>query len=202
MEQSGDPGRLIDLARERGVISAADAEELGIDRLWLARLAARGRLDRVARGRYRHADSQVSEHHTLVLASSLAPSAVICLLSALQYHEIGIQSPAEVWIALKRGSWRPDAPYPPLRVAHLSDESFAVGVEQHVIEGIPVPIYSVAKTVADCFKFRHRIGLDVALEALTDAWRQRKLTLADLNRFAAMDRVQRIIRPYIETIIR
>ncbi len=201
MESDEEPGKLFDLARERGVISAAEAEELGIDRLWLARLARAGWLERVARGRYRHADAQVSEHHTLVLASSLAPSALICLLSALQYHEVGIQSPAEVWIALKRGSWRPGAPYPPLRVVHLSDESFAVDVEQHVIEGIPVPIYSVAKTVADCFKFRHRIGLDVALEALTDAWRQRKLTLADLNRFAAINRVQRIMQPYTEAII-
>lgn len=201
MERSGEPEKLLDLARERGIISAAGAEELGIDRLWLARLATAGRLERVAHGRYRLADTQFSEHHTLALASSLAPDAVICLLSALQYHEIGVQSPAEVWIALERGAWKPSAPYPPLRVMHLSGASFTAGVEQHFIEGIGVPIYSVAKTVADCFKFRNRIGLDVALEALTDAWRQRRLTLADLNHFAAINRVQRIMQPYIEAII-
>lgn len=201
MERNGAPGKLLDLARERGVISAIEAEELGIDRGWLARLAAAGRLERAARGRYRLADAEVSEHHTLAVASSLAPGSVICLLSALQYHEIGVQSPAEVWIALKRGAWRSTLTYPPLRVVHLSGAFFSAGVEHHVIEGIRVPIYSVAKTVADCFKFRSRIGLDVALGALTDAWRQRKFTLADLNRFAAINRVQRIIQPYIEAII-
>lgn len=201
MERGGEPGKLLDLARERGVISAAEAEDLGIDRLWLARLATAGRLERVARGRYRLVDTQVSEHHTLAVTSSLAPGAVICLLSALQYHEIGGQSPAEVWISLERGAWRPTVTYPPLRVVHLSGASFSAGVEYHVIEGIRVPIYSVAKTVADCFEFRNRIGLDVALEALTDAWRQRILTLADLNHFAAINRVQRIMPPYIEAII-
>lgn len=201
MERSGEPGKLLDVARERGVISAAEAEELSIDRVWLARLATAGRLERVARGRYRFADTEVSEHHTLALASSLAPGAVICLLSALQYHEIGVQSPAEVWIALERGAWRLTVTYPPLRVEHLSGVSISAGVEHHVIEGMQMPIYSVAKTIADCFKFRNRIGLDVALEALTDAWRQRILTLADLNHFAAINRVQRIMQPYIEAII-
>jgi predicted transcriptional regulator of viral defense system len=201
MVRVGKPGRLIDLARKRGVISPADAEELGIDRLWLARLTAAGRLERVARGRYRLADGEVSEHHTLAVAASLAPTAVICLLSALQYHQIGVQSPAEVWIALERGAWRPTLAYPPLRVVHVSGAAFTAGVEHHVIEGVRVPIYSVAKTIADCFKFRNRIGLDVALEALTDAWRQRKFTLAELSRFAAINRVQRTMQPYIEAII-
>ena len=158
-------------------------------------------LERIARGRYRLVNSQVSEHYTLAVTARIAPTAVICLLSALQYHEIGVQSPSEVWIALKRGSWRPRPGYPPLRVVHLSDGSFSAGVERHVIEGIQVPIYSIAKTVADCFKFRYQIGLDVALEALADAWRQHRLILAELNYFASVNRVQRVMQPYIEALI-
>ncbi len=201
MVRAGDPERLLDLARRRGVISAADVSEQGINRGWLPRLAAAGRLERVARGRYRLPDTEVSEHHTLAVVASLAPNAIMCLLSALQYHGIGVQSPAEVWVTLERGAWRPTVSYPPLRVVHLSGASFSAGVEHHVIEGVRVPVYSVAKTVADCFKFRNRIGLDVALEALTDAWRQRRLALAELNRFAAINRVQRVMQPYIEAIL-
>jgi predicted transcriptional regulator of viral defense system len=193
--------KLLDLARAQGVISAADATAHGIPRGRLPRLAAAGLLERIARGRYRLAGGEVSEHHTLALATAIAPSAVICLLSALQYHEIGVQAPAEVWIALERGSWRPRPAYPPLHVVYFSEASFTTGVEHHVIEGRPAPIYSIAKTVADCFKWRNQIGLDVALEALADAWRQHRLLLAALNQFASINRVQRVMQPYIEALI-
>ena len=201
MAHPTDTETLIELARKQGIICASDAAAHGINRGWLPRLAASGRLERIARGRYRLATSDVSEHHTLAVTAGIAPNAVICLLSALQYHEIGVQSPSEVWIALKRGSWRPRPDYPPLRVVHLSEPSFSAGVEHHVIEGIQVPIYSLAKTIADCFKFRNQIGLDVALEALADAWRQRRLILAELNYFASGNRVQRVMQPYIEALI-
>ena len=201
MAHSTDAETLIELAREQGIICASHATAHGINRGWLPRLAAAGLLERIARGRYRLATSEVSEHHTLAVTAGIAPTAVICLLSALQYHEIGVQSPSEVWIALKRGSWRPRPDYPPLRVVHLSEPSFSAGVERYEIEGLQVPIYSIAKTVADCFKFRYQIGLDVALEALTDAWRQHRLILAELNSFASINRVQRVMQPYIEALI-
>ena len=201
MTHSTGAEMLIQLARAQGIISASDAVAYNINRGWLPRLAAAGRLERVARGRYRLAAAEVSEHHTLALAAGIAPNAVICLLSALQYHEIGVQSPAEVWIALKRGAWRPRPAYPLLRVVHHSEPSFSAGVEYHVIEGVRVPIYSIAKTVADCFKFRHQVGLDVALEALTEAWRQHRLVLAELNQFAGINRVRRVMQPYIEALI-
>ena len=174
---------------------------IGINRGWLPRLAAAGRLERIARGRYRLATSEVSEHHTLAVTAGIAPTAVICLLSALQYHEIGVQSPvrgldcAETWF-LAAAAGLPAA----ARGASFR-RSFSAGVEHHDIEGIQVPIYSVAKTVADCFKFRHQIGLDVALEALADAWRQHRLILAELNYFASVNRVQRVMQPYIEALI-
>jgi len=125
----------------------------------------------------------------------------VCLLSALQFHQIGSQSPAQVWLAIERGAASPRLYYPPLRIVYFSGQAFTAGVERHDIEGRVVSVYSVAKTVADCFKYRHKIGLDVALEALTDAWRQRRLSLSELNQFAAINRVQRIIDPYVEAMI-
>jgi predicted transcriptional regulator of viral defense system len=198
---SSNDGKLLDLARSQGVISASDATAHGIPRGRLQRLAAAGLLERIARGRYRLADGEISEHHTLALAAAIAPSSVICLLSALQYHEIGVQAPAEVWLALKRGAWRARPAYPPLHVVYFSEESFTAGVEHRLIEGRLVPIYSVAKTIADCFKWRNQIGLDVALEALSDAWRGHRLSLPELNRFAGIDRVQRVMQPYVEALI-
>jgi predicted transcriptional regulator of viral defense system len=198
---SSDAEKLLDFARQQGVISASDAAALGVYRGWLPRLAANGLLERVARGCYRLAGREVTEHHTLALVAAIAPSAVVCLLSALQYHGVGVQAPVEVWIALERGAWRPRPGYPPLLVIYLSRPSFSSGIECHDIEGREVRVYSVAKTVADCFRFRNKIGLDVALEALTDAWRQRRLSLAELNRCAAADRVQRVMQPYLEALI-
>jgi predicted transcriptional regulator of viral defense system len=196
-----DDRELLDLARAQGVISAADATAHGISRGRLPRLAAAGLLERIARGRYRLAGGEVSEHHTLALATAIAPNAVICLLSALQFHEIGVQAPSEVWIALERGSWRPRTAYPPLHVVYFSAASFTAGVERYVIEGRQAPIYSIAKTVADCFKWRNQVGLDVALEALADAWRQGRLSLTDLNQFAGINRVQHVMQPYVEALI-
>jgi predicted transcriptional regulator of viral defense system len=135
------------------------------------------------------------------LVASVAPTAVVCLLSALQFHGVGTQAPPEVWIALERGRWHPRPDYPPLHVVHFSEPSFSAGVERHTVEGQEVQIYSIAKTVADCFKHRNKIGLDVALEALTDAWRQRRLSLAELNEFASINRVQGVMQPYVEAVI-
>ncbi len=196
-----DRQRLLDFARARGIFGAGDVAAAGIHSEWLSRLVAEGLLERVARGRYRLAGSDTTEHHTLALVAAVAPSAVVCLLSALQFHQIGTQAPLEVWIAVDRRTARPRLGYPPLRVVHFSGLAFTSGIERHTIEGQDVRVYSVAKTIADCFKHRNKIGLDVALEALTDAWRQRRLSLAELNEFAAMGRVQRVMQPYVEALI-
>ncbi|MBM4460832.1 MAG: hypothetical protein FJ011_24245 [Chloroflexi bacterium] len=201
MIRSAAAQQLLKLARDQGIISASDATAHGIHRGWLPRLAAAGLLERVARGRYRLTGGDVTEHHTLALVATVAPSAVVCLLSALQFHALGVQSPLEVWIALERGVWRPRLSYPPLRVVYSSGLSFSSGIERHTVESQEVRVYSVAKTVADCFKHRNQIGLDVALEALTDAWQQRRFTLVELNEYAAINRVQRVMQPYIEALI-
>lgn len=201
MTPSQDRQRLLDFAGAHGIFTARETEAAGIHSQWLSRLVSEGALERVARGCYRLAGNQMTEHHTLAVVAAVTPSAVVCLLSALQFHQIGTQAPLEVWIALERSKAHPRLRYPPLRVVHFSGIAFTSGIELHKIEGRDARVYSVAKTVADCFKYRNQIGLDVALEALTDSWRQRRLSLQELNGFARINRVQRVIQPYVEALI-
>ena len=176
---------------------------MGIHPQTLKRLVESGQLERVARGRYRlpDPDYELTEHHGLVLAAAAAPSGVICLLSALQFHLIGTQLPRQVWMALDRGVRKPAIEYPPLRVVRFSGEALAAGVEEHTLEGQTVRVYSVAKTLADCFKYRNKIGLDVALEALNDAWRDRRFQISEIEHYARICRVRNVMRPYLEAIV-
>jgi len=194
--------RILNLAASHGIISARDVREAGVHTQALTRLVRAGRLARVAPGQYRlsNSESDFTEHHGLVLATAAAPRGVICLLSALQFHEIGTQLPREVWLALPRGTRAPRVDYPPLRVVRFSGEAFDTGVEHHVLEGRSVPIYSIAKTLADCFKFRNRIGMDAVLEALSQAWEDRRVALAEVDRYARICRVRNVMRPYLEAI--
>lgn len=125
---------------------------------------------------------------------------MVCLLSALLYHEISTQLPSEVWLAVKRRAALPRGVHARLRIVTLSEPCYGAGIEEHEIDGVRVRVYCPAKTIADCFKFRNKVGLDVALEALRDAWRKRKVTMADLDRFAKIDRVTNVMRPYLEML--
>ena len=122
------------------------------------------------------------------------------LLSALQYHGIGTQLPSQVWMAIDRRARRPALRYPPLRIVRYTGAALTEGVESRPIEGREVRVYNVAKTIADCFKYRNKIGLDVALEALREAWRERRFTMDALDRYAAICRVQRVMQPYLEAL--
>ncbi len=128
------------------------------------------------------------------------PGGVICLLSALQFHDIGTHMPSQVWMALDRRAWRPRLSHPPLRVVRFTGAALTAGVERHKIEGRTVQVYGVAKTLADCFKYRNKIGIDVAMEALREAWRHKRFSMDDLDRFAAVCRVQRVMQPYLESL--
>ena len=193
--------RILQLARKRGLIRAKDVESIGLHTQTLTRLVRKGQLERVARGLYRVPDYDLSEHHGLVLASVAAPSGVICLLSALQFHRIGTQLPHEVWIALDRRTRKPAIEYPPIRIVRFSGEALTAGIEEHVLEGHTVRVYNVAKTLADCFKYRNKIGLDVALEALNEAWRDRRFTMDELEHYARICRVSKVMRPYLEAVL-
>jgi predicted transcriptional regulator of viral defense system len=189
------------LAHRRGFIDARTVVQAGIHTQALTRLVADGTLERVARGRYRLAEADVTEHHGLVLAAIAAPAGVICLLSALSFHGIGTQLPAEVWLAIKRGRTAPRIPSLRLRIVRYSGRAFSAGIEVHEIERQAVRVYSVAKTLADLFKARNRVGVDVAVEALREAWRDRRFTLPELDRAARACRVERVVRPYVEGVV-
>jgi predicted transcriptional regulator of viral defense system len=193
--------RVLRLARRRGLITRREVAKAGIHTQTLSRLVWDGRLERVGRGLYRLPDSPITEHHGLALVAAAVPKAVICLLSALSFHQVGTQLPSEVWVALDRRSRRPAIDYPPLRVVRFGGAPLTEGIETHLIEGESVRVYDVAKTIADTFKYRNKVGLDVALEALRDAWQSRRVTMAEINHYARICRVERVMRPYLELLV-
>jgi predicted transcriptional regulator of viral defense system len=196
-----DNARLLALAKRRGVITAGEAARAGIHSQHLTRLVAEGVLERITRGHYRLAGRPITEHHGLAVAARAVPHGVICLLSALAFHGIGTQLPAEVWIAIERRARDPALQDPPLRVVRYSGAAFTVGIETHRVEGQPLRVYGVAKTLADLFKHRNKVGLDVAIEALREAWRERKFKMEALDRAARACRVARVMRPYVEAVV-
>jgi len=192
--------KILDLAAERGLIRPRDLTERGLPTVALTRLIRQGRLQRVGRGLYSLPDRPVSEHNALAEVARKHPQAIVCLLSALRFHDLTTQSPFEVWLAIPNKARAPKMDYPPLRVVRFSGAALTHGIEVHVIDGVPVRVTSVARTVADCFKFRNKIGLDVALEALQEAWRTRRINMDELWRYATVCRVANVIRPYMESL--
>ena len=188
------------LVRELGVARPRDLERRGIPHAYLQRLTAQGLLERSARGLYRLADSDVTEFHSLAEVSKRVPQGIVCLLSALRFHNLTTQAPFEVWLALPTQARRPQTTELPIHVVHFSGDALTAGVEEHTIEGVPVRVYNPAKTVADCFKYRNKIGLDVALEALRETWRERRATMDDLWRYGRVCRVANVMRPYLESL--
>lgn len=193
--------RLLRLADHLPVVTTKDAIAAGIHTQALSRLVKTGELVRVARAQYALPGREITEHHGLALAAGAAPKGVICLLSALSFHHLGTQLPFDVWLAIDRRARAPSLAYPPLRVLRFGGAALDEGVEIHEIEGRSVRIFGIAKTIADAFKYRNKIGLDVALEALREAWHGRRIRLEDLDRFARICRVERVIRPYIESLV-
>lgn len=192
--------RLLRLVESRGIIRTQDADRAGIPRIYLRRLRADGRLVQEARGVYRAADGPVSGFHGYAVAASAVSKGVICLLSALRYHDIGTQIPGEVWLALPRRSAIPRIVYPPLRIVRVSGAAYSEGRMEVMIDQRPVVMTTPAKTVADCFKFRSTIGLDVAIEALRETIRGKKATIDEIWASSGHCRVARVIRPYLEAL--
>ncbi len=203
MEKSRASGRttkkVLDLLSKRGSLRPRDLAEMGISREMLRYLYKRQLIERAGRGLYRLA-GQMEEHRSLLEASKLAPKGVICLLSALRFHEIGTQEPYDVWMALPNSAWRPRIKTLRLRFVYTSGRAFSEGIEVRELPGGKIRIYDPAKTVADTFKFRNKVGLDVAIEALRDCLRSRKASRDELWRYAAICRVQKIIKPYMEAL--
>lgn len=188
------------LVNQRAVIRSKDFDAAGIPRSYLHRLVEAGQLQRVARGLYNSPQSGTTEHQTLLEVSRKVPQAVICLSSALRFHNLTTENPFEVWITLQRGAWAPKSAYPPIRVVWSFGPPLEFGIEEHAIEGGKLRVYSPAKTVADCFKFRNRVGLETAIRALRESYREKRATMDQLWEAAKVCRVANVMRPYMESL--
>jgi predicted transcriptional regulator of viral defense system len=192
--------KLLRLAQAQPAVSARELTSAGIPQHVLSRMAAKGHLRRVGRGLYSGADSSPSVHQSVIEVTKRAPKAVVCLLSALEIHEVGVQAPFEVWIALPAGTHAPKGTGASIRVTRLSGAAFSEGIETVTLDGAPVRIYALAKTITDCFKLRNKVGLDVALEALREGWKVRKVSMDELWRYAEINRMTNVMRPYLESL--
>ncbi|MDE2424273.1 MAG: type IV toxin-antitoxin system AbiEi family antitoxin domain-containing protein [Betaproteobacteria bacterium] len=192
--------RALDLLYRKGLLRASDLDAIGVPRVVLSRLTASGQMERVGRGLYRLPGSAQSEYESLATVAVKVPQAVFCLLTALQFHELTSQLPRQIWIAMPRGSHTPRIDYPPVKMVQMAGDAYSAGIEEHERDGAKLRVYSIAKTVADCFKYRNKIGLDVALEALKAVRAKRSASADDLWRYAKICRVANVMRPYLEVI--
>jgi predicted transcriptional regulator of viral defense system len=198
--ESSQVEKILNLAKSQSTIRTRDAIADGIHPEYLRRLVDRGILFKSGRGMYTYIDAELTEHHSLAAVSQRVPHGVICLLSALQFHGIGTQAPFEVWMAIDVHARRPNLDLLSLRPVHMSGLALSAGIETHTIEGTPVQIFNLAKTIVDCFKYRHKIGLDVAIEALRESWESRRCSMDELWSYAKICRMSKVMRPYLECL--
>lgn len=193
--------KIYDIAKRKGLLRPVDLDEEGIWRQYLYPVYRKGIIKRIGRGLYALPEYEIGEYFSLSEVSKLVPSCVICLLSALNYHELSTQSPSQVWIGIDRKSRKPKITNYQVEVVRCSRSVLYNGTETHVIGGVDVKITNPAKTIADCFKYRNKIGLDVAIEALKDCIRKRKATVDELVEYGQECRVAKVMTPYIEAIL-
>lgn len=193
--------RVLELVRQRGIVRGTELDRLGVHRMYLKRLVDRGLLVQRSRGIYEAAKPRISEHDSVIEVAVRVPRATLCLLTALRLHQLTTQNPFEVWIMIDRKARKPSMTYPPIRVVRASGFALSRGVNAMRIDGVEINVTTVAKTVADCFKYRSTVGVDVAIEALRDAWRQKKVTVEAIIAAAKIDRVATVMRPYLESLV-
>lgn len=201
---SDNQQKAVDYARRHGPFRPREVAELGVHPEDIRRLCDKGLLNRVSRGLYELADAEPSEHQTLVEACKLVPHGVVCLLSALHYHGVGTQLPHKVWLAIPSKAARPRVDHPPLELTYLTDLMYHEGIEEHHLTPGAIRVYSVAKTLVDCFRFRSKVGTDIAVEALRQVVRDRRrygVTIAELSDLAERCRVGGVMHPYLEAMI-
>lgn len=193
--------KLLEFAKENKFFRARDVEaRINVSRVYIQRLVEEGKLTRASHGLYSLTDSNFTEMRDLLEVSAKVPKGVLCLLSALRFHDLTTQNPFEVWLAIERGMRIPKIETVPVRVFRFAPKVYEAGIETHRIEGAQVKVYSAAKTVADCFRYQREIGFDVALEAMRDAWRKRKATMDELYHFAEVRNVKNKMLPYLRTL--
>lgn len=192
--------KLLDLFGTQGVIRSRDLDHYEISRVELSRLCDRGIIQRVGRGLYRLANAQITEHQTLAEVGKAIPNGVVCLLSALRFHDLTTQAPFEVWMAIDVKAHLPKTTLP-IKFVRFSGYALSDGIETHTVDGVDVKVYCLAKTIADCFKYRHKIGLDVALEALRESQKSARCTIDELWQYAKICRVHNVMMPYLEAMV-
>jgi predicted transcriptional regulator of viral defense system len=191
---------LQDCFKDSSALGVLDLVNRGVPRWRVLYAAKTGRLERIARGLYALPESEPSEAHALAVVAHKARHAAICLLSALRFHQLTTTMPHEVWIAVKKGARKPAIAYPPVRVMRFAADNFDLGLETHRLEGASVRIYSVTRTVVDLFRYRNKVGLDVALEALREGWKERRFTIAEVEGIAGRLRMSKVMRPYLQSL--
>ena len=189
-----------ELLAERGMARLADLRAAGVTAATMTRMTNDGEVVRLSRGLYQLADAELDAQHSLAEAVMRVPKGIICLTSALAFHGLTDQLPRKVWIAIGVRDWAPEPSSPPLRIVRMTNALLGDGVETHTIESVRVKVFSIAKTIADCFRHRRSVGLSIALEGLQEALRQRKVTPAAMSRQAAKSGVATVVRPYLEAL--
>jgi predicted transcriptional regulator of viral defense system len=192
--------RALDLLKSRGMLRLRDFVAEGVGPETLSRLVREEAVARPARGLYQLPDARIEAAHSLAEAAVLVPRGIVCLISALQYHELTLQMPAAVWMAIERTAWRPKIDYPRIRFVRFTGPALTDGVVRHLIEGVDVPITNPARTIVDCFRYRSKVGLDVAMEGLREGLRHRRCTADELWRYARKARAWSVMRPYVEAM--
>lgn len=182
-------------------LRSRELEKAGFSRVRIREAVRADLIERIGRGVYTLPDTDLGTHHSLIQVTKLIPDARICLLSALLFHDLTTQNPHEVWIAIERKDRKPSLRYPPVRVQRFSGPALTEGIEDHIEHGVTLRVYSVAKTVVDLFRYRNKVGIDVALEALKEGWRHRRFTLTEVNRLARLCRMRRVMAPYLECLV-
>ncbi len=191
----------VKLVKRQGIMRLSDLKRRGINPATLARLVDEGVLHRPSRGLYELAGADVDLSHSLAEVATRVPKGVICLISALQFHEITLQLPRSVWVAIGSKDRKPAIDYPRIRVVRLGAKALTLGVKTYTIDSVPVRIFDPAKSIVDCFRFRSTVGLDVAMEALRMGWRSRKAMPDDIARYAQSLRIWSVVRPYLESVV-
>lgn len=193
--------QVLEFIRSSGIARAKDLRERGIHPEYIRRLENQGLIVRSGRGIYTLSDVDLTENQSLVEACARVPHGIVCLLSALRFHELTTQAPFEIWLSIDNKANTPKDDILPLRIVYMSGQALTAGVEEHLIVGQSMRVYNVPKTVVDCFKYRNKIGLDVALEALRESWYSRRCTMDELWHYAKICRVANVMRPYLESLL-
>lgn len=192
--------QILRMFQRSGFVRPRELKRAGVPRWALYEMVREGAIQRQGRGIYTLPDAPITENHSYAEAIKRAPRSIICLVSALRYHGLTMQNPAEVWVAIPRGEWQPKSDGLRLRIVQFSGKALTVGIERRHVEGVKIAVTNVARTIVDCFKFRNKIGTDLAVEALRDGWSKKRFTMKELWQYASVFRMSRVMMPYLETL--